>query len=68
MTLSLILVSGCGSTYVATFMPMVRDADYIENPTSYQIKKGLVTGKSKIKVDMARGGGFAISCSWLRSR
>lgn len=50
-----------GVTYVATFYADGKDADYIENPTSYQIKKGLVTGKSKIKVDMARSGGFAIS-------
>ena len=50
-----------GVTYVATLYADGKDADYIENPTSYQIKKGLVTGKSKIKVDMARSGGFAIS-------
>ena len=48
-------------TYVATLYADGKDADYIDNPTSYQIKKGLVTAKSKIKVDMARSGGFAIS-------
>ncbi len=48
-------------TYVATLYADGKDADYIDNPTSYQIKKGLVTVKSKIKVDMARSGGFAIS-------
>ena len=32
-----------------------------KNPTSYQIKKGLVTYKTKISTDLARSGGFAIS-------
>ena len=38
-----------------------KDADYEKNPTSYQIKKGLVTYKTKISTDLARSGGFAIS-------
>lgn len=33
----------------------------MKNPTSYQIKKGLVTYKTKISTDLARSGGFAIS-------
>ena len=36
-------------------------ADYEKNPTSYQIKKGLVTYKTKISTDLARSGGVAIS-------
>ena len=38
-----------------------KDADYKENPTSYQIKKGIVTNKTKISVWEARSGGFALS-------
>ena len=37
------------------------DADYKENPTSYQIKKGIVTSKTKMSVKEARSGGFALS-------
>ena len=35
--------------------------DYKENPTSYQIKKGIVTNKTKISVQEARSGGFGLS-------
>ena len=38
-----------------------KDADYKENPTSYQIKKGIVTNKTKMSVKEARSGGFALS-------
>ena len=38
-----------------------KDADYKENPTSYQIKKGIVTNKTKMSVKLARSGGFALS-------
>ena len=38
-----------------------KDADYKENPTSYQIKKGIVTSKTKMSVKLARSGGFALS-------
>lgn len=47
--------------YVATLYADGKDADYATNPDSYKITTGIVTSKSKIKVDMARGGGFAIS-------
>ena len=50
-----------GKTYVATLYADGKDADYQENPTSYQIKKGLVTSKSKLAVRLARSGGFALS-------
>ena len=49
------------------FMPMARMPiikripDYKENPTSYQIKKGIVTNKTKISVQEARSGGFGLS-------
>ena len=50
-----------GKQYVATLYAVCKDADYKENPTSYQIKKGIVTNKTKISVWEARSGGFALS-------
>ena len=50
-----------GKQYVATLYADGKDADYKENPTSYQIKKGIVTCKTKMSVKEARSGGFALS-------
>lgn len=50
-----------GKLYVATLYADGKDADYKENPTSYQIKKGIVTNKTKMSVKEARSGGFALS-------
>ncbi len=50
-----------GKQYVATLYADGKDADYKENPTSYQIKKGIVTNKTKMSVKEARSGGFALS-------
>ena len=50
-----------GKQYVATLYTDGKDADYKENPTSYRIKKGIVTAKTKISVKEARSGGFALS-------
>lgn len=50
-----------GKEYVATLYADGKDADYEKNPTSYQIKKGLVTDKTKLSVKLARSGGFALS-------
>ena len=50
-----------GKEYVATLYADGKDADYEKNPTAYQIKKGIVTNKTKISVKMARSGGFALS-------
>lgn len=50
-----------GKQYVATLYADGKDADYKENPTSYQIKKGIVTNKTKFSVWEARSGGFALS-------
>lgn len=50
-----------GKQYVATLYADGKDADYKENSTSYQIKKGIVTNKTKISVWEARSGGFALS-------
>ena len=47
--------------YVATLYADGKDADYKDNPTSYQIKKGIVTSKTKLSVKEARSGGFALS-------
>ena len=47
--------------YVATLYADGKDADYDLNPSSYQIKKGLVTNKTKMNVKMARSGGYAMS-------
>lgn len=50
-----------GKKYVATLYADGKDADYKSNPTSYQIKKGIVTSKTKISVKEASSGGFALS-------
>lgn len=50
-----------GKQYVAILYADGKDADCKENPTSYQIKKGIVTNKTKISVWEARSGGFALS-------
>lgn len=50
-----------GKQYVATLYADGKDADYKENSTSYQIKKGIVTNKTKMSVKEARSGGFALS-------
>lgn len=50
-----------GKKYVATLYADGKTADYKENPTEYQIKKGIVTPKTRISVKEARSGGFALS-------
>jgi Glycoside hydrolase 97. len=50
-----------GREYVLTLYADGKDADYINNPMAYEIKKGIVTAKKKISVKMARSGGFAMS-------
>ena len=50
-----------GKQYVATLYADGKDADYEKNPTSYEIKKGIVTNKTKISTKLARSGGFALS-------
>ncbi|MDR0894741.1 MAG: glycoside hydrolase family 97 protein [Prevotellaceae bacterium] len=47
--------------YVATLYADGKDADYQANPTSYQIKKGIVTAKTRMSIKLARSGGFALS-------
>lgn len=48
-------------SYVATLYADAPDADYRTNPEVYTIRTGKVTAKSKLKVEMAAGGGFALS-------
>lgn len=50
-----------GKKYSATLYCDGKDADYLTNPESYQIKKMTVTSKTKINVKLARSGGFAMS-------
>ena len=50
-----------GKKYIATLYADGKDADYQKNPTSYQIKKGVVTAKTKMNIKEARSGGFALS-------
>lgn len=50
-----------GRKYEATIYEDGKNADFETNPQSYHIYKKKVTSKSKIKVEMARSGGYAIS-------
>ena len=47
--------------YEATVYQDGNDADWKNNPKSYSIKTARVTAKSKIKLNLAKGGGTAIS-------
>jgi alpha-glucosidase len=50
-----------GRTYEATIYADAPDADYATNPQAYIITKKQVTAADILSLDMARGGGFAIS-------
>lgn len=50
-----------GKKYEATIYEDGKNADYEKKPQSYHIYKKVVTNKSKIKIKMARSGGYAIS-------
>ena len=47
--------------YVATIYKDAPTAHWKDNPEAYMIEKFIVTSKTKMKLDMAPGGGFAIS-------
>lgn len=49
-----------GKHYEATIYADAKDADYKTNPIAYQITGRKVTSKTKLKMTMAPGGGFAI--------
>ena len=50
-----------GKTYIATIYADGKDASWDKNPQSHDIRKVLVTSKSKLRQRMAPGGGMAIS-------
>ena len=50
-----------GKQYIATLYADAQDTDFEKNATAYQIKQGVVTSKTKMHVNMARSGGFALS-------
>ena len=50
-----------GKKYVATVYSDQKDAHYKDNPQAYEIKKYVVTSKSKLTQTCAPGGGYAIS-------
>lgn len=50
-----------GKNYIATIYADTKDTDYKSNPQSYQIVKGLVNSKNKLKINTVEVGGYAIS-------
>ncbi len=50
-----------GQKYVATIYADAKDAHYKNNPKAYDIRKVIVTNKSKLSQFCASGGGYAIS-------
>lgn len=50
-----------GQKYIATVYSDAADADWKTNPQAYEIKKYVVTNKSKLSQACASGGGYAIS-------
>jgi alpha-glucosidase len=48
-------------TYIATIYSDGKDAHFKNNPQAYQIRKVVVTSKSKLAQLSAAGGGYAIS-------
>ena len=50
-----------GKSYTATIYADGADADYETNPQAYTISTKKVTADDKLSMNMARGGGFAIS-------
>jgi hypothetical protein len=50
-----------GKTYIATIYADGKDAHYKTNPQSYNIRKVVVTTKSRLSQYVAPGGGYAVS-------
>lgn len=50
-----------GKKYIATVYEDAKGAHYRHNPQAYNIRKGIVTAKSALKMKAAPGGGYAIS-------
>ena len=55
-----------GKKYEAVIYADSKDADYRTNPESYEISTKKVTSKTKLRMHMAPGGGFAISIKEVR--
>jgi hypothetical protein len=55
------LGQGLAKEYVATLYADAPDADYQTTPQAYVIRTGKVGQRTELDVEMARGGGFAIS-------
>ena len=54
-----------GRKYEATIYADAKDADYEKNPKAYTITKQTVKQGQTLKINEARGGGFAISLKAL---
>ena len=50
-----------GKKYEATIYADAYDADWLNNPEAYTIKKQVVTSKTNLSLILARGGGAAVS-------
>ena len=50
-----------GRKYIVTVYADGRDADWKDNPQSYDIRRGIVTSKSVLRQPLASSGGVAIS-------
>ena len=54
--------------YVATIYADAKDAHWQTNPQAYTIRKGVVTAKTKLTLQTAIGGGFAISIQEVKDK
>ncbi|RKD18611.1 alpha-glucosidase [Pelobium manganitolerans] len=50
-----------GKKYIATIYADAKDADYKKNPQAYEVRKVVVTNKSKLVQKSVPAGGFAVS-------
>ncbi len=57
-----------GKNYIATIYADTKDTDYKLNPQSYQIVKGLVNSKNKLKINTVEAGGYAVSLFEVTSK
>ncbi|WP_092668753.1 glycoside hydrolase family 97 protein [Hymenobacter arizonensis] len=55
-----------GTRYAATIYADGKGADWEKNPTAYQIRKVTVTSKSALQLQLAAGGGAAVSFKPLK--
>ncbi|MDO4180336.1 MAG: glycoside hydrolase family 97 protein [Bacteroidales bacterium] len=57
-----------GKQYIATVYADAKDAHWEKNPQAYTINKGILTNKSKMKLQAAVGGGYAISIKEVKDK